>query len=251
MTFDGMFYLTLPSNSSMNYYPDNTLAHFTTKLPQDVDLTGKWEVALVELQYPHSYYNIRTGEATMSVTVGRNADPVIKKLHAGFYPSAKILVRSVNALLNERKIKFGYNDVTNKVYLEVKSNCQLMMTTKLCDMLGLEPRVFGDSPGIYYAHKTVDVHQGFYAMYVYCDIAQSVVVGDMLAPLMRTVPLKGKSGEMQLRAFQNLQFKPLQRNHFNTVEIDIRNDSGEPVAFDRGKVVATLAFRRARSSYLS
>ena len=36
-----MFYLTLPSNSSMNYYPDNTLAHYTTALAQDVDLSGR------------------------------------------------------------------------------------------------------------------------------------------------------------------------------------------------------------------
>ena len=44
-----MFYLTLPSNSSMNYYPDNTLAHYTTALAQEVDLSGRWEVGLSEI----------------------------------------------------------------------------------------------------------------------------------------------------------------------------------------------------------
>ena len=53
-----MFYLTLPSNSSMNYYPENTLAHYTTVLAQDVDLSGRWEVGLSEIQYPYSLHNI-------------------------------------------------------------------------------------------------------------------------------------------------------------------------------------------------
>ena len=236
----------------MEYYPDNTLAHFTTQLPQDIDLSGKWEVALAEILYPHSYYNIRHREASMSVRVGRNSDHVTKILHPGYYPSTKILVGSLNKLLDvSAKIKFGYNDVTNRVHLEVKRNAQLLMSPELCNMLGLESQIFNDTPGVYYGREPADVHQGFYALYVYSDIVESVVVGDTLSPLLRTVPLKGKSGEMQLRAFNNLQFKPLQRNHFNTVEIDIRDDTGKAVAFDRGKVVVTLAFRRARTSYLA
>ena len=37
------FYLTLASNASMEMYPDNTLAHYITDLPQRIDLTGEWE----------------------------------------------------------------------------------------------------------------------------------------------------------------------------------------------------------------
>jgi hypothetical protein len=54
-----MFYLTLPSNSSMDYIPDNTLTNFTTRLPQMMDLDGSWEIGLAEIQYPHSWYNIK------------------------------------------------------------------------------------------------------------------------------------------------------------------------------------------------
>ena len=52
------FYLTLPSNSSMDYYKGNSLANFTTRLPNAIDLTGDWEVGLVEIQYPHNWYNV-------------------------------------------------------------------------------------------------------------------------------------------------------------------------------------------------
>jgi len=46
------FYFTLPSNSSMNYYPSNTVARYTTKLPQVTELDGDWEVALTEISIP-------------------------------------------------------------------------------------------------------------------------------------------------------------------------------------------------------
>ena len=49
------FYVTLPSNSSSAYYPNNTISDFTTKLFKPIDLTGKWEVALTEISFPHSY----------------------------------------------------------------------------------------------------------------------------------------------------------------------------------------------------
>jgi len=32
------FYITLPSNSSMEYYPENTVACYTTKLASTVEL---------------------------------------------------------------------------------------------------------------------------------------------------------------------------------------------------------------------
>ena len=52
------FYLTLPSNSSEKYYPDNTLTHFITKLHNDLSLDGEWEVGLADIMYPRNWYNV-------------------------------------------------------------------------------------------------------------------------------------------------------------------------------------------------
>ena len=38
------FYLTLPSNSSHQFYPNNTMTDFTTKLASTVELTNEWEI---------------------------------------------------------------------------------------------------------------------------------------------------------------------------------------------------------------
>src|SRR5271154_2756325 len=46
------FYVTLPSNSSMLYFPNNTLTRFRTKLHTPIILKGNYEVSLVEITYP-------------------------------------------------------------------------------------------------------------------------------------------------------------------------------------------------------
>lgn len=49
------FYITLPSNSSMELYPQNTLTDFSVQLIEPLRLDIKYEVALVELTYKHSW----------------------------------------------------------------------------------------------------------------------------------------------------------------------------------------------------
>ena len=42
------FYLHLPSNASLNKFPNNTLTEYRVCLPQTITLSGDWEVALTE-----------------------------------------------------------------------------------------------------------------------------------------------------------------------------------------------------------
>ena len=55
------FTINLVSNASMSTFPDNTLAKFTTLLPQSLVLHGTWEVALVELSWPGLIENVPEG----------------------------------------------------------------------------------------------------------------------------------------------------------------------------------------------
>jgi len=50
--------MTLPSNSSMEYYPENTVACYTTKLASTVELEGNWEVGLAEMSFSSAVYNV-------------------------------------------------------------------------------------------------------------------------------------------------------------------------------------------------
>ena len=66
------FYLTLPSNSSMDYYPDNTVARYTTKLTNTVELEGEWEVGLTEISFPSEVENVIGGHCYYKRRKDRN-----------------------------------------------------------------------------------------------------------------------------------------------------------------------------------
>src|SRR3989442_829745 len=61
------FYLTLPSNSSQEYFPDNTKTEFTTKLASTIELTNEWEVGLAEIMFPRSWYTVSKAGAVIAV----------------------------------------------------------------------------------------------------------------------------------------------------------------------------------------
>ena len=95
--------------------------------------------------------------------------------------------------------------------------------------------------------RVSDLDQGFSSLYVYCNVVQPTVVGDTFVPLLRIVPVEGKTDHTVTRTYQNIQYLPVQANNFETVEIQIAKDTGELVPFERGKAVVTLHFRKVRS----
>lgn len=56
------FYMSLLSNSSFKYYPQNTTSSFTVQLPQYMCLEGEWEVGVAEIQYPYTFFTVEGGQ---------------------------------------------------------------------------------------------------------------------------------------------------------------------------------------------
>jgi len=61
------FIVTLPSNSSMDYYDGNAVANFTTKLAHLIELDGKWEVGLSTIIVPAEVENVIRGDCYYKV----------------------------------------------------------------------------------------------------------------------------------------------------------------------------------------
>ena len=72
------FYLTLPSDASMQLFPGNTAAEWVTKLHSPVSLHGSWEVALVELLYSHSIYNLPDAQSIIVRQISDLSVPITK-----------------------------------------------------------------------------------------------------------------------------------------------------------------------------
>ena len=62
-----------------------------------------------------------------------------------------------------------------------------------------------------------------------------------------TFLLTGRHGEMVTARFDHVQYMPVLSREFEDVEIEIRDDTGRPVPFERGKVTVTLHLRRRRT----
>ena len=87
------FYVTLHSNSSMDCYPDNSVARFTTKLNDAIELEGDWEVGLTEISFPSDIENVSDGHCYYTIHV---EDRFFRKitLDAKHYATIRDLVRS-------------------------------------------------------------------------------------------------------------------------------------------------------------
>ena len=56
-------------------------------------------------------------------------------------------------------------------------------------------------------------------------------------------------GDIVTKTFTNIQYVPVQTKSFEDIEILLRDDTGHPVPFERGKVLVTLHFRQQSPSY--
>jgi hypothetical protein len=61
-----------------------------------LDLDGSWEIGLAEIQYPHSWYNVRINEVWVLFT-DRHHENHILVLPEGYYASPKRIVKALEA----------------------------------------------------------------------------------------------------------------------------------------------------------
>ena len=149
-------------------------------------------------------------------------------------------------------MKFAYEPVTQKVTAYMKGDTTFALYGDLPDILGFGR---GDAvvtltssarSSVARGYSIVDLRRGFESLYVYSSIIEPRIVGDKIAPLLRIVPITGRHGEMVAARFDHVQYMPVLSREFEAVEIEIRDDTGRPVPFERGKVTMTLHLTAAK-----
>lgn len=84
----------------------------------------------------------------------------------------------------------------------------------------------------------------FQSMYIYSDLIESLVVGDVQANLPRTIVPRGQPGDMIAEEIKIPTYHRLRTSIFSALEINIRGDTGQLISFASGVVRVTLHFRR-------
>ena len=240
------FYLWLPSNSSMGLYPDNTLAEYRVQLPQSIKLTEEWEVAIMEIQYPHTWNNVHTKSKWNMFYIKKGLAVEAYPIPPGHYPSIESMIETMNELIKKSNHKndawFSFEKLNRKVTVHLQNDLQVFFT-EVGVMLGFDKEVLYRQTAT--APREADLDHGFHNLYVYCDIVESQCVGNAQVPLLRVVPVEGKDGERVSRTFVSPQYLPVSRKEFESIEVNIRRDTGEIVPFETGRLLVTLHFRRS------
>ena len=217
------------------------------KLPQTIDLEGNWEVGLYSISYPNTWYTLQKGSDARVYYADQTGLFLVAIVDYGHYMSTEDLVKAINAGLlatgdvNDN-IKLMYSAVTGKVTVQIKNNFQFYVAKPLSVMLGFgekETIIKKTTESPYAADLTV-----VSTIYVYCDIVEPQIVGDTSAQLLKSISGQGKFGDVIAETFTNIQYVPIQTKSFEVVEVLLRSDTGDPVPFERGKVVITLHFRQ-------
>ena len=241
----------------MDVHPDNTLTDYKVRLPQPLTLQGEWEIALVEMTYPHRWYNIPDDTKFFYKLPG---DEVwrLKSIPPGYYDTPSVILEAMRDEEFKNHIDFSYSKRSEKVKITVKDGASLTLKNPICGMLGYiipknQRKVVGGGQrplesGEHPAEFVTDV-QPLHHLFVYTDIIEDHIVGDRKVPLLRTVKVTGKYGEAIMSNFENPHYIPLKQKFIDTIQISIRDDTGQKVRFSRGRVITKLHFKQKRSSF--
>ena len=240
------FYLTLPSNSSMKCYKDNTAAKYTTRLPGSIDLDGDWEVALSEIIYPAKMLHTVDGNDCTIAVFMSGAPSTDISLGCKVYDNPASLMKDLIALKGSY-FRIIYDEKTGAIEMKCDNPFASFVFSKtLARVLGLKRSSleFGKD-----YRGAVCMGNDPSTGYVYCDLIEHVTVGDVRAPLLRTFGMEKSSNDVVHRNFPNLVYVPVQKKSFDSVEINIMTDTGEAMPFASGKSMVLLHFRRSSNPY--
>ncbi len=83
-------------------------------------------------------------------------------------------------------------------------------------------------------------------IYIYSDIVQPQLVGDVVSPLLGIVPVKTARGSRQVFTFKSPTYLPVSKQDFSSIHVKLRTPKGKPIPFPENStnVVCMLHFRR-------
>ena len=216
----------------MDVFPDNKIGSYHVKFPQTIDLNGEWEVGLFSISYSNTWYTLQFQQNHIYYSLGGGKSFWFSAIvDYGYYASMTELIKSINTAMKKElgntNITFSFNPRIHKVSVTLATKHCVGLYGQLSKILGfgggdVKVRKSKESPYVAELH-------GITSIYVYCNIVQPQIVGNTSVPLLRTIPVSGKSGDVITKTFTNIQYVPVQTKSFEDIEILLRTDTGDPV----------------------
>jgi len=242
-------------------FPSNA---YTTKLPNMMELDGDWEVGLVAISCPGALINVHGDEYVFRVINHAGNYAKVYTLKEGYYRDVYDFVDAANDLLRvlrerndilretigieRQKAYLRFVELEKVVELVIRPGYKVYFNEALARKLGFPHHAVytGQTMGVAPEANGAIVR----SLYVYCDLLETVPLGDAKVPLLHIVNMSERRDHANMhQTMKRVLFMPVQKKHFDTIEIQILDDRGSIVPFEDGKSVVLLEFRRVRHPY--
>lgn len=264
MSFRGS-YLVLPSNASMDLYPENSAANYRIQLPTAIIApVGTLEVGLTEIHFPSKCYTMDTRELQINMTRANGQRTAIQ-LPQNPFETVDAMVEEFNKQLTADTIPAGfeYQKLMNRMVVFLNYDAtyiSLEMSAKLASVLGLTPIGYKSETFILSTEikkhnasaigvRGVDLFDGLHSFYVYSDIVEPTMVGNTRSNILRVIPRPGSlPSSNAYHEVKTVHYRPFNGSHRKTLEVDIRLDNGSRPLFVPGKVSVVVHIRTVESN---
>ena len=275
------FYVTLPSNASMNAFPNNSQANYTTLLPKSIELHDKYQVGLAEISYTQSISsNIGSCIITQDTLIndsfksvfGTQKFEIITEDCISFENLIEQINNEITKLFREfyykesnNKDLFTFDDARNKFMPLIKSfkspnlfftidmptNTSIKLEGPIIQILKYDSNKFDFLEAHSSATKRFFQSQFDPILHlcdnflVYTDIITDQFYGDVSAKILRNVIPGGLHGDKISLTYNTIHYVDLQFTKLDSININIRDSQGELIHFSDklGKVVIKLHFK--------
>jgi hypothetical protein len=172
-------------------------------------------------------------------------DSIISLLNTGF-PNTFNVPRSEQELILREMIVLAHNAVGKdvpqmKIFYEVKKELRkrnVILERAFISACKLIRKASAAKHPI-----IIKKHPDY--LYIYCDIVEHELIGDKYGPFLRVIRVDPKSEHLTAtKDWAQPHYKKLVTTDFDTIEIDIRDEHGCKVSFEKGTVIVTLHFKK-------
>lgn len=259
------FYLTLISNSQYDLNPSNTSSLFMVQLPRKITLNEGYLVGLAEIQFPYNFFNVtENNNNTYTCVLG---DRKFKgSVTPGFYKTVNDIIDEVLVKTRENLGEWLEIDCkTNRIkiirtpQIEASQNYSLELEKhsisfafhgRLATQLGFPPdkNVFKYELSPFVGNVCFGIPE---QMMVYCDLIEPQLIGydsSQIIKIINTTEVESKFGTPCHRSFHKIHYVPVLKKEFDSVEINIRDITGELFPFRHGIVMVKLHFKDGRKT---
>ena len=240
------FYISLPNDASRDIFPENNDSEYTTKLPQWIELNGEWEIGLHSV----AYMKWDVIDHSVGLLAFTNNGTIHEMKMRKCYTTIDEYVKYINDSFEQLglKNKFQFTLENRRVTIRVQSNHKIILRRNQAIILGfLDYDTTEEFHPIESTTETGSFDANLYRetnIHVYCDIAQSQIVGNKTMPLLGIVPAEKTHGIYEtVYAAENIHYIPLQTKSFQNIKILLRSSTDEPIPFKYGRAVVTLHLR--------